>query len=78
MFRFNTNPRLNDLLMRTNMAMGIFRCGQTVNVDFDHVALETDRCDAKYSYKNFNANFPCVVSVNGSSPMLRAETATLP
>ena len=65
MFRFNTNPRLNDLLMRTNMAMGLFRRGQTVNVDFDHVALETDKYDAKYSYKHFNAYFPGVVSVNG-------------
>ena len=36
-FRFNTNPRLNDLLMKHNMKMGLFKSGQTVNVDFDHV-----------------------------------------
>ncbi len=36
-FRFNTNPRLNDLLMKLNMKMGLFKSGQTVNVDFDHV-----------------------------------------
>lgn len=64
-FRFNTNPKLNDLLMKLNMAMGLFRRGQTVNVDFDHVALETNKYDAKYSYKHFNAYFPAVVSVNG-------------
>lgn len=64
-FRFNTNPKLNDLLMKLNMAMGLFRRGQVVNVDFDHVALETDKYDAKYSYKQFNAYFPGVVSVNG-------------
>ena len=63
-YRFNTNPKLNDLLMKTNMAMGMFRRGQTVNVDFDHVALETNKYDAKYSYKQFNAYFPGVVSVN--------------
>lgn len=63
-FRFNTNPKLNDLLMKLNMAMGLFRRGQTVNVDFDHVALETNKYDAKYSYKHFNAYFPAVVSVN--------------
>lgn len=34
-FRFNTNPRLNDLLMKLNMKMGLFKSGQTVNVDFD-------------------------------------------
>ena len=30
-FRFNTNPRLNDLLMKLNMKMGLFKSGQTVN-----------------------------------------------
>ena len=35
-FRFITNPRLNDLLMKLNMKMGLFKSGQTVNVDFDH------------------------------------------
>ena len=29
-FRFNTNPRLNDLLMKLNMKMGLFKSGQTV------------------------------------------------
>ena len=29
-FRFNTNPRLNDLLMKHNMKMGLFKSGQTV------------------------------------------------
>ena len=38
-FRFNTNPKLNDLLMKTNMAMGLFRRGQTVNVDFDRESV---------------------------------------
>lgn len=64
-YRFNTNSTLNDLLMKLNMAMGLFQRGQTVNVDFDHVALETNKYDAKYSYKHFNAYFPGVVSVNG-------------
>lgn len=50
-FRFNTNPRLNDLLMKLNMKMGLFKSGQTVNVDFDHVFVKTGKADAKYSYK---------------------------
>ena len=29
-FRFNTNPRLNDLLMKLNMKMGLLKSGQTV------------------------------------------------
>ena len=50
-FRFNTNPRLNDLLMKLNMKMGLFKSGQIVNVDFDHVFVKTEKADAKYSYK---------------------------
>lgn len=47
MFRFNTNPRLNDLLMKLNMKMGLLKSGQTVNVDFDHVFAKTKKADAK-------------------------------
>ena len=46
-FRFNTNPRLNDLLMKLNMKMGLFKSGQTVNVDFDHVFVKTEKADYK-------------------------------
>ena len=64
-FRFNTNPRLNDLLMKLNMKMGLFKSGQTVNVDFDHVFVKTEKADAKYSYKQAYGYFPGVVSIDG-------------
>ena len=64
-FRFNTNPRLNDLLMKLNMKMGLFKSGQNVNVDFDHVFVKTGKADAKYSYKQVYGYFPGVVSING-------------
>lgn len=64
-YSFNTNARLNDLLMRLSMQMGLFRRGQTVNVDFDHVFLKAEKDDAKYSYKQAFGYFPGVVSVNG-------------
>ena len=65
MFRFNTTPRLNDLLMKLNMKMGLFKSGQTVNVDFDHVFVKTEKADAKYSYKQAYGYFPGVVSIDG-------------
>ena len=77
-YRFNTNSTLNDLLMKLNMAMGLFQRGQTVNVDFDHVALETNKYDAKYSYKHFNAYFPGVVSVNGIIVYIENRDGTPP
>ena len=64
-FRFNTNPRLNDLLMKLNMKMGLFKSGLTVNVDFDHVFVKTEKADAKYSYKQAYGYFPGVVSIDG-------------
>ena len=64
-FRFNTNPRLNDLLMKLNMKMGLLKSGQTVNVDFDHVFVKTEKADAKYSYKQAYGYFPGVVSIDG-------------
>ena len=64
-FRFNTNPRLNDLLMKLNMKMGLFKSGQIVNVDFDHVFVKTEKADAKYSYKQAYGYFPGVVSIDG-------------
>ena len=62
-FRFNTNPRLSDLLMKLNMKMGLFKSGQTVNVDFDHVFVKTEKADAKYSYKQAYGYSPGVVSI---------------
>ena len=64
-FRFNTNPRLNDLLMKLNMKMELFKSGQTVNVDFDHVFVKTEKADAKYSYKQAYGYFPGIVSIDG-------------
>lgn len=64
-FRFNTDPRLNDLLTKLNMKMGLFKSGQTVNVDFYHVFVKTEKADAKYSYKQAYGYFPGVVSIDG-------------
>lgn len=64
-FRFNTNPRLNDLLMKLNMKMGLFKSRHTVNVEFDNVFVKTEKTDAKYSYKQAYGYFPGIVSIDG-------------
>ena len=64
-YEFNANSKLNELLMKLNMQMGLFRQGQTVNVDFDHVFIKAEKDDAKYSYKHAFGYFPGVVSING-------------
>lgn len=54
-FRFNTNPRLNDLLMKLNMKMGLFKSRHTVNVEFDNVFVKTEKTDAKYCTSKLTA-----------------------
>lgn len=64
-FRFNVNSKLNELLMKLNMSMGLLRQGQVVDVDFDHVFVRTEKADAKYSYKQAFGYFSDVVSIDG-------------
>ena len=64
-FKFNVNSRLNGLLMKLNMKMGLLKRGQTVDVDFDHVFIKAGKYDSKYSYKKAFGYFPGVVSING-------------
>lgn len=64
-FRFNTNTKHNDLLMKLNMKMGLLKTDQTVNVDFGHVFVKMGKTDAKYSYKQAYDYFPGVVSIDG-------------
>ena len=45
--------------------MELFKSGQTVNVDFDHVFVKTEKADATYSYKQAYGYFPGVVSIDG-------------
>lgn len=65
MFRFNTNTKHNDLLMKLNMKMGLLKTDQTVNVDFGHVFVKMGKTDAKFSYKQAYDYFPGVVSIDG-------------
>ena len=64
-YTFNTNELLNDLLMKLNMAVGLFKSGQFLDVDFDHQFIPTEKHDATYSYKKAFGYFPGVASVGG-------------
>lgn len=64
-YAFNTNPKLNGLLMESAIRMGLLKKGQMVDVDFDHVLIPCDKADAKYSYKQAYGYFPGVYSIDG-------------
>lgn len=50
---------------RVLVVCGLIKSGQTVNVDFDHVFVKTEKADATYSYKQAYGYFPGVVSIDG-------------
>ena len=64
-YAFNTNPRLNSLLLESAVQMGLLKRGQMVDVDFDHVFTPCHKYDAKYSYKQDYGYFPGVYSIGG-------------
>ncbi len=45
-FRFNTSPRLNDLLMKLNMKMGLFKSGLG-HINTVHGGFPLPHCSAK-------------------------------
>ena len=47
------------------MAVGLFKSGQFLDVDFDHQFIPTEKHDATYSYKKAFGYFPGVASVGG-------------
>lgn len=50
---------------RVLVVCGLIKSSQTVNVDFDHVFVKTEKADATYSYKQAYGYFPGVVSIDG-------------
>lgn len=77
-FCFNTNPRLNELMMQLNIKMGLFHKGQVVDADFDHVFLPTEKEDATYSYKQAYGYFPGVMSIGGTIAYIENRDGNTP
>lgn len=52
-YDFNTAERLNTLLLNCLLSTGQLREGEVYDVDFDHQFIETEKYDAKPTYKKF-------------------------
>lgn len=52
-YDFNTAETLNTLLLNCLLSMGQLREGEEYDVDFDHQFIETEKYDAKPTYKKF-------------------------
>ena len=51
---FNTADTLNNLLLNCMFASGQLKEGEMYDVDFDHQFIETEKYDAKPTYKKFS------------------------
>lgn len=61
-YEFNACERMNELLLKCLMATGQIKSGESVNVDFDHQFIPTEKHDAYY-YKKAFGYFPGVMTV---------------
>ncbi len=62
-YDFNTADRLNDLLLKALLDTGQLRRGEPYDLDFDHQFIETEKYDAKPTYKKFTGYRPGVAVI---------------
>ena len=62
-YNFNTADKLNTLLLNCLLAMGQLKSGVGYDLDFDHQFIETEKLDAKVTYKKFTGYRPGVAVI---------------
>lgn len=62
--QFNSNPKLNDLLMQVNIKTKALNTADSYTLDYDNTITECYKYDAKRSYKMSEGYQPGVGSVN--------------
>ena len=62
-YDFNTADTLNILLLNCLLATGQLKEGEGYDVDFDHQFIETEKYDAKPTYKKFLGYRPSVAVI---------------
>jgi len=62
-YDFNTASRLNALLVKALTSTGQLEGGGSYDLDFDHQFIETEKYDAKMTYKGFTGYSPGVAVI---------------
>ena len=62
-YDFNTATKLNRLLVKALMNTGQLVSGESYDLDFDHQFIETEKYDAKMTYKKFTGYSPGVAFI---------------
>ena len=63
-YQFNINDRLNDLLLKSLLGLGMVEKDAPVIFDYDNQFIPTEKYDATYSYKKANEYFPGIAQLN--------------
>ncbi len=63
-YQFNINNRMNDLLLKGLLYLGVVNKEQPVTFDYDNQFIATEKYDATYSYKKANGYFPGIAQIN--------------
>ena len=63
-YQFNINDRLNDLLLKSLLGLGMVEKDAPVIFDYDNQFIPTEKYDATYSYKKANGYFPGIAQIN--------------
>ena len=62
-YDFNTATKLNRLLVKALLSTGQLMAGASYDLDFDHQFIETEKYDAKMTYKKFTGYSPGVAVI---------------
>ena len=62
-YDFNTADKLNTLLLNCLLSTGQLKGGEGYDIDFDHQFIETEKYDAKPTYKKFLGYRPGVAVI---------------
>ena len=63
-YQFSINDRLNGLLLKALLQLGMVNKEQPVTFDYDNQFIATEKYDATYSYKKANGYFPGIAQLN--------------
>ena len=63
-YEFNKAEKLNTLLLNASLATGQLTKGGEYDFDFDHQFIETEKYDAKTTYKHFKGYGPGIAVIN--------------
>ncbi len=62
-YDFNTSDKMNELLVKSLISSGELCKGHMYDLDFDHQFIETEKYDAKPTYKKFTGYSPGVAVI---------------